>query len=697
MAPLDFHTTGNFLEFQQMGFRELLPIIPPGAKSPLPAAVHGKAPAEKLGGQWWPMKGWRHATADTTTLLKWSLWGGNIGHRCGETIWAIDLDITDPGVAQAVRAFCVMEVGDTLERIGQEPKTALIVRCSEAIASCSILFKVGGVVHRIDILGTGRQIVLAGIHPKTLQPYRRRWPDGKAHRVDALPTMDAKGAATIIERLKIFIVDSGWELVSVSRPGRVAAGPPPMQAGLKAPLGWVRDVMAGLRNDVERFGPYDRWLDVGYALKAATQDDPAAGLDLWLEWCGRFEGESDEAENLRTWDKIKGPYYLGAHALADFAGVSSASLDFVAIEDAEDEPPPWATFFRLEGEDSLDSPPPELTLVDGLLGIAALAMLWGRSGSLKSFIAQSLSVAVATGTPWMGRKTTQGGVLYFAGEGGAGLGARIVAARQTAGLVKGDLRYWRRANMAPEIAKRPEVRRAVIDAARACGEEWDLPVLLIIIDTLATSYTGDENSNSDMRDYAKAAAEIRAKTGATVLVIHHSGKDEDRGARGAQALRDFADTMIHVERPDPELPRVTFTIEKQREGEDNVRISLEAVPTLADLGAAGLHETLAITGGAAVNAAAPASALDLNPDDRATILRHLAGREWRVNEQAEDSVGRAICSIMAWDPGDRHTRSRVWYLVRKLTDEGALIEYEKRAVNRHMRKFVRVKDLNPFD
>src|SRR5262245_50082851 len=316
-------------------------------------------------------------------------------------------------------------------------------------------------------------------------------------------------------------------------------------------MGWVRDVMRGLRNDQERFGSYERWLDVGYALKAATQDDWAAGLEIWLEWCGRYEGQADPEENVRTWEKIKGPFHLGAHALADFAGVSSASLDFAPVASGPGDPPPWASFFQLEGEDHLETPPPVLRLISGVLGTGALAALWGFSGVFKTYIVQSMAVAIATGREWMGRPVTQGGVLIFAGEGGGSIGSRIIAARQQIGAAKGDLHLFRYARMAPEII-RPEVRRAVIDAARACAAEWSTPVLFIVIDTLATAFTGDENSNSDMRDFFKAASEIRDKTGATVLLVQHSGKDEDRGARGATAARDFVDTQIHVQRPDLE-------------------------------------------------------------------------------------------------------------------------------------------------
>lgn len=686
MAPFDLQQATSFVDLHAQGFRELIPVIPPGAKSPLPPALYGKAPGIKdQDGQWWPFKGWRHTDTSMVKLLQWSTWGGNIGLRCGEMLWAIDLDITSESLADTFRTQILAKFGTTLERTGNYPKTALIYRCMGPVPSCSILFEVNGKRHRIDILGVGKQIVLAGIHPSTLQPYRRNWHGVGRANVDALPAVDA---TAVLDMLKALVAKAGGTIVTLSRPGRVAAGHAPDQAGLKAPIEWVRGVMASLSNDAERFGAYDRWLDVGYALKAATQDDPGAGRDMWLEWCGRYEGQSDAEENLRTWEKIKGPFYLGAHALADIAGVSSASLDFGPIADGEDEAPSWATFFHLEGEDSLEAAPPDLSLVDGLLGERTLAILWGRSGSLKSFIAQSLSVAVAAGLPWMGRTTTQGGVFYFAGEGGAALGVRIVAARQQAGAVKGSLKYWRRANVGPEII-RPEIRRAMIEACLAMGKEWDIPVRLVILDTMATTYTGEENSNSDLRDYFKAASEIRNRTGATVLIVDHSGKDEDRGVRGGQAKRDFADTAIHVERPDPESPRVSFTIEKQRDGEDNVRLELEAVRVSADLGDHGVFETLAMTGGGQPTG-------HLSADDLAAIVTALGVQDWRADRRSKDYVGVPVAQAMGLNLAVFAERTQVEQTLKWLVNQGKLEVIDYRDKTRHARQYVRVKSLDPF-
>jgi hypothetical protein len=69
----------------------------------------------------------------------------------------------------------------------------------------------------------------------------------------------------------------------------------------------------------------------------------------------------------------------------------------------------------------------------------------------------------------------------------------------------------------------------------------------VVIDTLARSMgAGDENTAKDAAMFVRNCDLIREATGAHVMVIHHTGKDEDRGARGSSALRAAVDNEIQV-------------------------------------------------------------------------------------------------------------------------------------------------------
>ena len=75
---------------------------------------------------------------------------------------------------------------------------------------------------------------------------------------------------------------------------------------------------------------------------------------------------------------------------------------------------------------------------------------------------------------------------------------------------------------------------------------------LVVIDTLArTMGDGDENTARDMGAFVRSLDHIRNATGAHIMVIHHSGKDASKGARGSGSLRAAVDTEIHLTRTGP--------------------------------------------------------------------------------------------------------------------------------------------------
>ena len=86
---------------------------------------------------------------------------------------------------------------------------------------------------------------------------------------------------------------------------------------------------------------------------------------------------------------------------------------------------------------------------------------------------------------------------------------------------------------------------------------------LIIIDTLARSIgDGDENSGPDMGALIRNVDMLRDRTGAHVMIVHHNGKDANRGARGHSSLRGAVDTEIEI--TDKGGVR-TATVKKQRD------------------------------------------------------------------------------------------------------------------------------------
>jgi hypothetical protein len=73
-------------------------------------------------------------------------------------------------------------------------------------------------------------------------------------------------------------------------------------------------------------------------------------------------------------------------------------------------------------------------LIQHLVQRQGFGVLYGASGSLKSFVALDMSVAIALGRPWAGRDVKQGAAFYIAAEGASGLNKRVAGIMQSPGM-----------------------------------------------------------------------------------------------------------------------------------------------------------------------------------------------------------------------------------------------------------------------
>jgi hypothetical protein len=78
-------------------------------------------------------------------------------------------------------------------------------------------------------------------------------------------------------------------------------------------------------------------------------------------------------------------------------------------------------------------------MVKGVLPQAQLGVIFGESGSGKTFEALDLAVAVACGLPWRDRPVRQGRVAYIAAEGAGGFRSRLKAVAQDRGVALEDI------------------------------------------------------------------------------------------------------------------------------------------------------------------------------------------------------------------------------------------------------------------
>src|SRR5690606_24492906 len=137
----------------------------------------------------------------------------------------------------------------------------------------------------------------------------------------------------------------------------------------------------------------------------------------------------------------------------------------------------------------------------------------------------------ACGIPWRGIRTRRARVVYVAAEGARGVQNRLEAMGRRKAL--GDpskISFFVVPDVVRLTSNSGDVNDLVAAVRAAVGPDG---VDLVVIDTLSRAIAGlDENSSEAMTGAVAAADRIRAELGAAVLLVHHAGKDETRGARG---------------------------------------------------------------------------------------------------------------------------------------------------------------------
>jgi hypothetical protein len=235
----------------------------------------------------------------------------------------------------------------------------------------------------------------------------------------------------------------------------------------------------------------------------------------------------------------------------DLLGDPAASAPAKPAKAPRFTPMPVAQFLR--------RPRPDW-IIKGVLPRAGLAVIYGASGSGKTFFTFDMAACVARGADWRGVKVAKGRVVYIVAEGAGGFRNRVEAYCEYHGLAPEDLDVLVIPD-APNFVDKLH-RKALLDALKLVG-----PISVIVVDTYARVMAGaNENDAKDTGDAVAYCDVLHRVTGALVVLIHHSGKDASKGARGSGALRAAADVEIEVVQT---RDYRAATITKMKDGEDN--------------------------------------------------------------------------------------------------------------------------------
>ena len=221
-------------------------------------------------------------------------------------------------------------------------------------------------------------------------------------------------------------------------------------------------------------------------------------------------------------------------------------------------------FRTLSLQDLENLPEPEW-IVNGILPADAMVTIFGAPGSTKSFWALALACCIASGTPFDGEIVKKGAVIYAVGEGLRGIKWRVEAWKlahpdaDMEALNKNLIILPRSVMLLDKVEA-----GMLLNTAEMVNEET--PLRAFIIDTWARALTGgEENSAKDTGIAISVCETVRAKTGASPIIVHHTGTEGTR-ERGSTALRGATDTSILMSQ-DEVTSTVTVMCKKMKDGE----------------------------------------------------------------------------------------------------------------------------------
>lgn len=533
--------------FTNLGFTEdLLPVVSnPGAPVSVDSTIKflGKTPSEyNYSGEVRGISKWTAKRTTDTQLAKWRAqpdYGICIQTRY---VRAFDIDVEDRELSDEICKAIVDVLGFRLP-----------MRYRDSSSKCLLAFRMKGEHGKrtikvkddqmIEMLMNGQQFIAAGTHPSG-DRYKWVWPD------------DSESILELTEKqfeAVCFILQEEFAIADTT------------QKGLRKKAS--KDA-AIVPDDI-----YDYLEENSHVLEYGAEGQ------LHIECPFADEHTTISAVSATSYFP-KGSrgyergHFVCLHAHCDHRedvdfeealGIRAAEMqDLTNLEDFEEE----QSRFQIFSFDEFISKPAPSWRIKGILPENGLAMLYGASGTGKSFLAIDIAAHIAFGNNWCGYKTNKGSVLYIAAEGAAGIRNRFKAIQKHNDLNTENIPI-------SVIEEAPNLHQNDYGPLLKSIQKHD-NVQVIIVDTLAQVTAGaDENSGKDMSDVLNKCKKLQEVTGALVLLIHHTGKEEHKGPRGWSGVFAAMDTIIKVSgKKDTRIA----SVEKQKDGEASLKFSFKLHP-----------------------------------------------------------------------------------------------------------------------
>lgn len=280
---------------------------------------------------------------------------------------------------------------------------------------------------------------------------------------------------------------------------------------------------------------------VAWYADAVAQIDINQLIELSLPLKGNIDENEREEQRDEKFDKYAKPYYRSLNQLKSDRG-NKAIMSMMQVTSY---PPRKDVSGR--GVALADFLTESMTpgLVEGLLPGAGLGQMYGESYIGKTFAAVDLACSVASGrSGWLGHKIVKPGsnVLYVAAEGGDPIRKMFhgwIAGHPgltPSGITLRDAASGHRFSLT-------DPTMYGLDDLKADYEALGSPALVVIDPQADVTGGVDENSKA-LADALRPLGKWANEAGCFVLLVHHTGKDASKGARGSSAQKAMMDVQI---------------------------------------------------------------------------------------------------------------------------------------------------------
>lgn len=185
-----------------------------------------------------------------------------------------------------------------------------------------------------------------------------------------------------------------------------------------------------------------------------------------------------------------------------------------------------------------------IDFIEDLLCEGNVSVVYGAPKSGKTFFTVDMALKLSASMKFYDQEVDGGCVLYIGLEGQKAITNRIAAFKKHH-EIEAPLPFRFVTEQIDLLSSKNDANR-IVDLIMRTKKELNKLVRLVIIDTWARATPGNQENTGDTNAAFANVDYIKDKTNAHVCLVHHSGKDENSGARGSNIMIANPDLVVRV-------------------------------------------------------------------------------------------------------------------------------------------------------